>query len=120
MDILFSIPRTYNKREILVGSGSNLSDYLQLFPLFTFVDPALDEDNKIDESDNDEISAKPEALNTLCGLVCVPQGAPHLLEVPFNLIHDLDPDLKVRNPYVKYVHCERKLTIVKIGSTFRL
>ena len=66
----------------MVGSGSNLSDYLQLFPLFTFVDPALDaldEENKIDESDNDEISPKSEALNTLCGLVCVPKGAPHLL-----------------------------------------
>ena len=96
----------------MVGSGSNLSDYLQLFPLFTFVDPALDEDNKIDESDNDEISAKPEALNTLCGLVCVPQGAPHLLEVPFGLVHDLlAPDLEVRNPNVKYVHCKKKADI---------
>ena len=94
LDILFSIPRTYNKREILVGSGSKLSHYLQLSPLFTFGDPALDEDNKIDESDNDEISAKPEALNTLCGLVCVPQGVPHILEVPFDLIHDLNLDPK--------------------------
>ena len=50
--------------------------------------------NRIDESDNDEISAKPEALNTLCGLVCVPQGVPHILEVPFDLIHDLNPDLE--------------------------
>ena len=63
---------------------------------------ALDEANKIDESDNDKISVKSEALNTFCGLVCVPQGAPHLLEVPFNFIHDLDPDFEVRDPCVKY------------------
>ena len=72
LDILFSIPRTYNKREILVGSGSNLSDYLQLFPLFTFVDPALDaldevEDNKIDENYNDSLLALCGENNMLYG-----------------------------------------------------
>ena len=76
----------------MVGIGGKSQRGLFVELTFAFGDPALDEVNKIDESDNDKISAKPEALKTLCGLVCVPQGAPHLLEVPFDLIHDfLDP-----------------------------
>ena len=114
--MLFRVCWTYENGEILVGSGSKHSDWLDIFAILQLSTPALDEENKIDESDYDEISAKPKALNTLCGLVCVPQGAKHLLEVPFDLIHDLDPDLEVRNP--KYVHCERKRILVKRGSNF--
>ena len=62
-----------------MGSGGLSQRGLFVELTLAFVNPALDEENKIDESDNDRISAKYDALNTLCGLVCVPKGAPHLL-----------------------------------------
>ena len=45
----------------MVGIGGKSQRGLFGEPTFAFGDPALDEENKIDESDNDEISAKSEA-----------------------------------------------------------
>ena len=63
--MLFRVCWTYENGEILVGSGSKHSDWLDIFAILQLSTPALDEENKTDENHDDAISYGLEKIERL-------------------------------------------------------